>query len=214
MQIILASASRRRQDWLQKHLDSISDISVSTRALLTEESGLIVGKEVGEQTEATCLFKARAAVMEWIIISQSGEENPDYILVADTVVEDPDDSKVPLGKPINAASAAMMLLRLSDSRHRVWSSTAIIYPNDERGSERLHGGWSADIWTESALVEFEKLSEDDVVELIENRSWEGKAGAYDLAGPAGQFATLIKGEEITVLGFAPSAVKSLVQLLE
>ena len=75
MQIILASASRRRQDWLQKHLDSISDISISTRALLTEESELIIGKDVGEQTEATCLFKARAAVMEWIIISQSGEEN-------------------------------------------------------------------------------------------------------------------------------------------
>ena len=213
MRILLASASRRRQDWLQKHLEYISDVSVSTRALLTEETELIVGIDVGEQTEATCLFKARAAVMEWIIHSQSGEENPDYILVADTVVEDPDDSKVPLCKPINAASAAIMLLRLSDSRHRVWSSTAIIYPNDNRGSERLHGGCSADIWTESALVEFEKLSEDNLVRLIENNSWEGKAGAYDLAGPAGQFATLIEGEEVTVLGLSPSAVRSLVQQL-
>jgi len=34
-----------------------------------------------------------------------------------------------------------------------------------------------------------------------------------LAGPAGQFATLIEGEEVTVLGLSPSAVRSLVQQL-
>ncbi len=57
------------------------------------------------------------------------------------------------------------------------------------------------------MVEFEELLEDDIELLVKSGSWIGKAGSYDLAGKAGNFATLIEGDELAVLGFAPSALK-------
>ena len=45
--------------------------------------------------------------------------------------------------------------------------------------------------------------------MINSRSWEGKAGGYDLAGAAGKFASVVDGEEVTVLGFSNRAIDSL-----
>ena len=66
---------------------------------------------------------------------------------------------------------------------------------------------------ESATVEFNQLSEDEIAELIESNSWNGKAGAYDLAGPAGTHAQLISGHEVTVLGFSHASTKFLDSIL-
>ena len=109
-----------------------------------------------------------------------------------------------------------MLLRLSGRRHRVWSSTALLWsPNRNReGTEVLHGGWSADIWTESAIVEFDDLPADVLAELILSDSWVGKAGAYDLAGQAGAHVALVEGHEVTVLGFASAAMDELLGELD
>jgi len=163
------------------------------------------------QTETTCIAKANAAVSEMVI---SGTSH-DLVIVADTLVEDPEDSLIAMGKPDDVVSATAMLLRLSGRRHRVWSSTALLWsPESERkGAEILHGGWSADIWTESAIVEFDDLSEETLSELILSDSWVGKAGAYDLAGKAGASVVLVEGEEVTVLGFAPTAIEALLDTL-
>ena len=130
-------------------------------------------------------------------------------------MEDPEDPLVAMGKPGDVVSATAMLLRLSGRRHRVWSSTALLWSPDRsrEGTEILHGGWSADIWTESAIVEFDDLSEDTLADLILNESWVGKAGAYDLAGEAGANANLVEGDEVTVLGFAPAAINALLEAL-
>jgi septum formation protein len=121
-----------------------------------------------------------------------------------------------MGKPGDVASATAMLLRLSGRRHRVWSSTALLWPPDRgrEGAETLHGGWSADIWTESAIVKFDDLSADTLADLILSESWAGKAGAYDLAGEAGANANLVEGHEVTVLGFAPAAIDALLDVLD
>ena len=63
-----------------------------------------------------------------------------------------------------------------------------------------------DFFIESALVEFSELTEEEIELLIKSKSWLGKAGAYDLAGMAGDYATLVDGDELAVLGFAPSAL--------
>ena len=130
------------------------------------------------------------------------------VVVADTLVEDPEDPFVAMGKPDDVVAATAMLLRLSGRRHRVWSSTAVLWPPEaaREGTEVLHGGWSADIWTESAIVEFDDLPADVLAELILSNSWVGKAGAYDLAGQAGAHAALVEGHEVTVLGFASAAM--------
>jgi len=201
--ILLASASQRRYLWLSELLEG-SDCEVESCALASPEPKPPGGLGVGMQAEVTCVAKAESAASE---IAISGAIH-DMIVVADTLVEDPEDPLVAMGKPDDVVAATAMLLRLSGRRHRVWSSTAILWPPEavRDGTEALHGGWSADIWTESAIVEFDDLSADSLAELILSDSWVGKAGAYDLAGQAGAHATLVEGYEVTVLGFASTAM--------
>ncbi len=210
MSILLASASQRRYDWLCNFLID-GESKIESRPLISPEPAPSNGIAVRVQTEATCIAKANAAASEMVI---SGAAH-DLVIVADTLVEDPEDPLVAMGKPMDVVSATAMLLRLSGRRHRVWSSTALLWSPDRsrEGTEILHGGWSADIWTESAIVEFDDLSEDTLADLILNESWVGKAGAYDLAGEAGANANLVEGDEVTVLGFAPAAINALLEAL-
>jgi len=202
----LASASERRLAWLEEKL---TNIEISASALMFEEPKPRWGAPVDEQVEFTCAAKAEAAAREGVVGQMAGKEVAEIIVVSDTMVTDPDDPLMPMGKPEDGQHAMAMLLRLSGNRHRVWSSTALVYPPNGQGEHSLHGGWSADIWTESAVVEFNHLSQERLIELVSSESWKGKAGAYDLAGAVSQDARLVDGEEVTVLGFAPSAISKL-----
>lgn len=202
----LASASERRLAWLEEKL---TNIEISASALMFEEPKPRWGAPVDEQVEFTCAAKAEAAAREGVVGQMAGKEVAEIIVVSDTMVTDPDDPLMPMGKPEDGQHAMAMLLRLSGNRHRVWSSTALVYPPNGQGEHSLHGGWSADIWTESAVVEFNHLSRERLIELVSSESWKGKAGAYDLAGAVSQDARLVDGEEVTVLGFAPSAISKL-----
>ena len=208
--ILLASASQRRYDWLCSFLTD-GESKIESRPLISPEPAPSNGLDVRVQTEDTCIAKANAAASEMAI---SGASH-DLIIVADTLVEDPEDPLVAMGKPRDVVAATAMLLRLSGRRHRVWSSTALLWPPESgrEGTEVLHGGWSADIWTESAIVEFADLSTDTLADLILSDSWVGKAGAYDLAGEARANADLVEGHEVTVLGFAPAATDALLVAL-
>ena len=118
----------------------------------------------------------------------------DVVVVCDTLLADPDDMDSALGKPSDTVEAAMMLHRLSGRRHQVWSATGI----------QLHGQWK--FFVEHAIVEIDSLTDEQLVELILNESWKGKAGGYDLAGPMGAYARLVDGSESTVLGIAGEAM--------
>ena len=84
-------------------------------------------------------------------------------------MEDPDDHRAALGKPKDESSAAFSLIRLSGRRHRVWSSTAIL--SRKIGDIRVGEDWLATIWTDYAIVEFVHMGEDDIIDLINCRSW-------------------------------------------
>ena len=205
----LASASQRRLNWIKQKFDNFE---ITSAPLLFEEPKPKWGAPVKEQVEFSCLKKAQAAAREGFVSQQAGHEQAEFVMVSDTIVSDPDDPLMPMGKPDDGQHAMAMLLRLSGNRHRVWSSTALIYPSSDFGEHQLHGGWTADFWTESAVVEFDELSEDRLLELVSSESWKGKAGAYDLAGAVSEDTRLLDGEEVTVLGFAPSAIKKLESL--
>ena len=204
--ILLASASERRRQILSEHLED-RDTSLEFCILREPEQEVSSGMEVNLQVESSCIMKAMAAVKE----RASGENVADIILVSDTLVEDPDDQRAALGKPRDESSAVFSLIRLSGRRHRVWSSTAII--SRKTGDISVGKDWLATIWTDYAIVEFVHMGDDDIIDLINCRSWEGKAGGYDLAGDAGKFASVVDGEEVTVLGFSNRAIDSLGGLL-
>ena len=204
--ILLASASERRRQILSEYLED-RDTCLEFCILREPEQEVSSGMEVNLQVESSCIMKAMAAVKE----RASGENVADIILVSDTLVEDPDDQRAALGKPRDESSAVFSLIRLSGRRHRVWSSTAIL--SREIGDIRVGEDWLATIWTDYSIVEFVHMEEDDIIDLIKSRSWEGKAGGYDLAGAAGKFASVVDGEEVTVLGFSNRAIDSLGSLL-
>ena len=201
--ILLASASERRRQILSEHLQD-RDTCLEFCILREPEQEVSSGMKVNLQVESSCIRKAMAAVKE----SDSERVNvADIILVSDTLVEDPDDERAALGKPKDESSAAFSLIRLSGRRHRVWSSTAIL--SRKIGDMGVGEDWLATIWTDYAIVEFVHMGEDEIIDLINSRSWEGKAGGYDLAGAAGKFANVVDGEEVTVLGFSNRAIDSL-----
>ena len=201
--ILLASASERRRQILSEHLQD-RNTCLEFCILREPEQEVSSGMKVNLQVESSCIRKAMAAVKE----SASERVNvADIILVSDTLVEDPDDERAALGKPKDESSAAFSLIRLSGRRHRVWSSTAIL--SRKIGDIGVGEDWLATIWTDYAIVEFVHMGEDEIIDLIKSRSWEGKAGGYDLAGAAGKFANVVDGEEVTVLGFSNRAIDSL-----
>ena len=200
--VTLASASERRRQILREHLEDL-DTCLEFCTLREPEQEVSSGMEVNLQVESSCIRKAMAAVKE----RASGENVADIILVSDTLVEDPDDERAALGKPKDESSAAYSLIRLSGRRHRVWSSTAIL--SRKIGDVDVGDDWLATIWTDYAIVEFVNIGDDDIIDLINSRSWEGKAGGYDLAGAAGKFASVVDGKEVTVLGFSSRAIDSL-----
>jgi len=180
MGVWLASASERRAELLGKrcqplHQEALSDVNE------TPPSGL-----VNDQVLTICRRKAAA------VPSGHGFS---VVVVADTMVGDPDDAHASMGKPDDSAHALSMLKHLSGRRHQVWSATGI----------QICGDWT--FFVESAIVEMNPLSDETLGNLIESESWVGKAGAYDLAGTMGQYAKLVEGNELTVLGFAPSAIR-------
>ena len=182
MGIWLASGSERRAQILQDrygavHIESLPDVDE------TPPTG-----SVSSQVLAICRRKAEAV-----------PEGHGYqaVIVADTMVGDPDDANAAMGKADDETGALSMLKRLSGRRHHVWSATGI----------QVCGDWT--FFVEFAVVDVDELSIEQLGKLIESGSWKGKAGSYDLAGQMGRHAKLIDGDEVTVLGFASSALRLL-----
>ena len=100
------------------------------------------GIPISEQVEHTLLGKIESAQREC---------SAPLVIVADTLVEDPDDPLRPMGKPGDRREALTMLLRLSGRNHRVWTGTALI-----RGS-------ALESWLETATVSFDSL-DDEMIE--------------------------------------------------
>lgn len=142
---------------------------------------------VEHQVRTICMRKAAA-------VPDSGHA---LVIVADTMLSDPDDHSLSIGKPRDLAHAATMLHRLTGRFHQVWSATSV----------RWNGTWHH--WCESAVVALGELNANDLEVLLSSESWKGKAGGYDLAGPMGAYARLVEGAESTVLGLAGEAMEFL-----
>ena len=203
--IRLASASSRRVEWLTEYLPDSVEIDV--KPLAGEEK--ISEGEVSFQVTSVLEDKINRAKIQYFLEKQNALDNnsvnpPKIWIVGDTLVEDPNDVYTALGQPTDQISALRMLLDISGCRHLVWSATAIIDFRLE--PPRIHR------FLESAVVEFEILDELTLENLVSSGSWKGKAGGYDMAGPARNFSKLIQGELVTVLGFSNEAMIHLHQI--
>lgn len=67
---------------------------------------------------------------------------------------------------------------------------------------------------EVATVEIDELSAPELAALLDSDSWVGKAGAYDIAGAMGVHGRVVAGDEVCVLGLAPSVIARLDEAID
>jgi len=208
--VVLSSSSSRRKSFLENKLKN-TDFELIVSPISKKEPVGKIGIEVSSQVEKICKFKSDHEISE--ISKKMPLKNIDLVVVSDTLLEDPEDSKIPIGKPKNKEEALSMLLRLSGKRHRVWSSSGILFPPKSKFGKMKDGDWRVSFWTDYSIVEFDHLNEDRIIQLIESGSWINKAGGYDIMGEARENISLIGGEEVTVLGFSCRMVVAMFQFI-
>lgn len=171
MKLILASASPRRAELLQK-----MGLQFTVQPSNTTEE-VRPGLTPQQEVMALSLQKARA------VARNAGED--DVILSADTVVVLDD---LILGKPKDTSDAKKMLLALSGRSHLVLTGVTVL---SARGAKTC---------CEETLVYFRPLAEKEIDAYIATREPMDKAGAYGIQGYAGLFVEKLVGDYYNVVG--------------
>ncbi|MXO51170.1 septum formation protein Maf [Erythrobacter gaetbuli] len=113
--------------------------------------------------------------------------SPDgFVLAGDTVVA---AGRRILPKAEDEATARQCLELLSGRRHRVLSAIALRAP-DGAVRERLS----------ETIVQFKRLSADEIDAYIASGEWDGKAGGYAIQGIAEGLISRIQGSHSGVVG--------------
>jgi septum formation protein len=171
-ELILASASPRRRQLLKQ-------IDLKFRVMPSEvNEDQVLHHDPLENVQFIALSKARdvaARVERGIVIG------------ADTQILTDGEA---LGKPGDTEDAVLMLSRLNGRTHRVVTGMALV--DAETGVEKT--------WTETTLVTFRELSEDEILNYVGTGEPMDKAGAYGIQGRAAAFVERIEGCYFNVVG--------------
>jgi len=125
---------------------------------------------------------------------------PAIVLAADTTVTI--DGKN-LGKPQSAEAAGQMLRQLSGRTHSVLTGVTLVrLPDAERRQ-----------FTESTLVHFRPITDDEISSYLATEEPYDKAGAYAIQGLAGRYIPRIEGCYFNVVGLPLSRVLTELQSL-
>jgi septum formation protein len=185
--IVLASASPRRQELLR-----IAGIPFTVQPADIDESPL------ADESPRGCA--ERLARGKALAVSQSRPR--DCVLGADTIVV-VDDAI--LGKPRDADDAARMLRMLSGRTHAVITGVCLVSPVvSGQGSVASE----ADLVTasETTLVTFCELSDDEIHDYVVTGEPMDKAGAYAIQGIASRWIPRIEGDYSNVVGLPVALV--------
>ena len=172
MKIILASASPRRRELLER-----VGLTNFTVAAPNVDESVEPGLSPADMVETLSLRKARAAAQN---------ARPDELIIAaDTVVAL--DGTV-LGKPRDEDDAFAMLSALSGREHRVCTGVTVL-----RGDRAVTEH-------EVTAVTFRELSPDEIWGYIATGEPMDKAGAYGIQGIGALLVSGIRGDYSNVMG--------------
>src|ERR1700691_275145 len=213
--IVLSSASRRRQELLR-----IAGIPFTVQAADINET-LLAGESPRDCAERLAREKALA-------VFQSRPQQ--CVLGADTIVVVGDTI---LGKPRDAEDAARMLRLLAGRTHAVITGVCLVGPvaggqwSEASKSKiaRLPGRIDEKPTTgdgqlatalertasESTLVTFCELSEDEIRDYIATGEPMDKAGAYAIQGIASRWIPRIEGDYSNVVGLPVALVYAMLR---
>src|SRR5271168_698853 len=185
--LVLASASPRRRELLGN-----AGISFTVQAADINETPL-AGESPQDCAERLAREKALAVFQshpqQWVL-------GADTIVVIDGVI---------LGKPYDAEDAARMLRMLSGRTHTVITGVCLVGPG-------ASGQWSvaseaeALTGSETTLVTFSQLSDDEIRNYVATGEPMDKAGAYAIQGIASRWIPRIEGDYSNVVGLPVALV--------
>ena len=170
-ELILASASPRR-------IALLANLGITPSEVIPANID-----ETPFKGEEPHLYAKRIASAKAVHVAKNNTKA--VILAADTVVA---CGKRILPKAEDEKTARTCLALLSGKRHRVYTAVAIHHKN------KLH---THNVMT---VVQFARLSKNDIEHYIASREWEGKAGGYAIQGIAEAFITRINGSYSNVVG--------------
>lgn len=181
-QIILASQSPARAELLKQiHLPFIT-----------------IPSEIDENEVKSSLDPAKFVLIVSqrkadSVASRFKYEQKNFIVIGcDTVVIIPTNAV--LGKPKNRDEAEIMLQTLSGRSHTVLTGcTIIIFPNEIKHQTVV-----------STLVNFRKLSEDEINYYLKKGEWQNRAGGYAIQGLGAFLISDIKGDYYNIVGLPVS----------
>ncbi|WP_264851498.1 Maf-like protein [Clostridium omnivorum] len=176
VKIILASASERRQELLNR-LTGEFDINVSN----FDESTIPFNGSFHHYV----MELARGKALE--VENRLSDAEEKIIIGCDTIVAF--NGKV-LGKPKDKEDAFKMLRELSDAEHEVYSGIALVNTKTKR------------VITDFVCtkVKFSDLSDEEIKRYINTEEPMDKAGAYGIQGIGGIFVEKIHGCYYNVVG--------------
>jgi septum formation protein len=182
--IVLASASPRRQELLRN-----AGIAFTVQAADIDETPL-AGEAPRECAERLAREKALAVAQhrpsEWVL-------GADTIVVVDGLL---------LGKPRDGKDAERMLRLLSGRKHEVITGVCLVEPV---GSGQLAVASNATA-SETTLVTFCGMSDDEIRDYVATGEPMDKAGAYAIQGIASRWIPRIEGDYSNVVGLPVALV--------
>ena len=184
LRFILASASPRRRELLNR---AGLDFAVRPSAL----------EEVLRPGESPEDFARRAATEKTLAVAATAPRDA-LVLGADTVVVAGNEV---LGKPADPADAARMLRALSGATHRVITGVCLVSAPDRVEAAR----------SETTLVTFRRLDEEEIADYLASGEPFDKAGAYGIQGLASKFVTRIEGCYFNVVGLPVALVYAMLK---
>lgn len=179
MQLVLASASKRREDLLRNA--GLEFQVCPSKVTETLRQG---------ETAEDC---ARRSAREKALDVAASFKSDTLVLGADTVV---DSNGKMLGKPASPDDAARMLRLLSGRAHRVVTGVCLVHAPDR--VEALDH--------ETTFVTLRELDEHEIRAYVRSGEPFGKAGGYAIQGLASKFATRISGCYFNVVGLPVALV--------
>ena len=195
--LVLASASPRRQELLRN-----AGIEFIVQPADLPEDGL-PGEAPTDWARRLAREKARAVWDRLQSGSAAGKRKPErgncFVLGADTIVVV--DEHV-LNKPSDAADAARMLRMISGRSHQVTTGVCLLGAKAsslETGNRKLETLFE-DVRSETTLVTFDALSDEDIRAYVATGEPMDKAGAYAIQGIASRWISALQGDYFNVVG--------------
>ena len=176
MQIVLASASDRRKELLQR-------LCIEFKVMISDfnEESINFNGDCSKYVQTLATGKA-------LNISKKLQDKDRRIIIGcDTIVSI--NNKV-LGKPKNKRDAFLMLKDLSGQEHKVYSGITLLNTEDKSMLSDF----------ECTRVIFSELDDETINWYIETGEPMDKAGAYGIQGLAGSFVREIHGCYYNVVG--------------